>query len=772
MFGLFSKPTPQASASRSSARSRRQMHLTMARSAVSRTGASTVHFFRQRIYLFPILAIVLLAGIGLLVRSAIERTIKANLSSQLETMRDVEASMLLSWLEVQQSNAQMQADREDVREEVAKLLAERDELLIQSNEESGDQQAVPATDVPSASVRGPSLAKSHPLTQLVAPSLATHDYQGYVVCDRNGEILASSERSFVEGHKVAPPAAAGIKRVFEGQPTVVPPYPSVILMSDEFGVVRSGVPVMWAIAPIRDRQMQVVAALGFRIRPERDFTRILSLGRIGNTGETYAVDRQGRMLSNSRFDEQLVLIGLLKDQPNARSILELEVRHPGGNILEGFRPQKRRAELPLTKIIALAFDGEDNVQTEPYGDYRGVPSYGAAKLLKDYDIVVATEVDASEADRPIAILQWTFLSLIVLLAIAALAIFLFTLRVQRLQQEARAAAVENQQLGQYSLEEKLGSGGMGTVYKGRHAVLRRPTAIKMLQIERISDASIERFEREVRITCQLNHPNTVQIYDYGRTPEGIFYYAMEYLDGIDLQKLVEEYGPQSEARVVHILLQVCGSLYEAHTLGLVHRDIKPANIMLNRRGCEPDVAKVLDFGLVKALEEGQNAQLTVANSLTGTPLYMSPEAIQTPNAVDARSDLYALGAVGYYLLTGAPPFDASNIVDLCRKHVSEEPEPVSKRARQPISEELDATLLACLDKQRARRPQTARELASRLERCVAAGAKWSFEEADLWWGRRERGVKIESDPKAKSVSNTNNSAADRTIIGKLADLDQ
>ncbi|MCB1188769.1 serine/threonine protein kinase, partial [bacterium] len=180
---------------------------------------------------------------------------------------------------------------------------------------------------------------------------------------------------------------------------------------------------------------------------------------------------------------------------------------------------------------------------------------------------------------------------------------------------------------------------------------RRPTAVKLLDLDKVNDDSIQRFEREVQLTCQLNHPNTVAIYDYGRTPEGVFYYAMEYLDGLTLQSLVERYGPQPEARVIRILTQICGSLFEAHSLGLVHRDIKPANIMINRRGGETDIVKVLDFGLVKALDEGKQAGVTGGNMMTGTPLYMSPEAIQTPQLVDPRTDIYAVGAVGYFLLT-------------------------------------------------------------------------------------------------------------------------
>jgi serine/threonine protein kinase len=230
----------------------------------------------------------------------------------------------------------------------------------------------------------------------------------------------------------------------------------------------------------------------------------------------------------------------------------------------------------------------------------------------------------------------------------------------------------------------------------------------------------------------------VAIYDYGRTPEGVFYYAMEYLDGIDLQSLVERYGPQPVPRVIPILQQVCSSLYEAHSLGLVHRDIKPANIMLNRRGGEPDVVKVLDFGLVKALDEEKRAGGTQQSGLTGTPLYISPEAIQLPNSVDARSDLYAVSAVGYFLLTGLPVFDADNVMDLCQKHVATPPVPPSERIHASVPTELESALMACLEKSRAKRPQTARDSSLLLSRCPEATG-WSIEDTDAWWGRHERG---------------------------------
>jgi eukaryotic-like serine/threonine-protein kinase len=196
--------------------------------------------------------------------------------------------------------------------------------------------------------------------------------------------------------------------------------------------------------------------------------------------------------------------------------------------------------------------------------------------------------------------------------------------------------------------------------------------------------------------------------------------------------------------VIHILKLVCGSLHEAHSLGLVHRDIKPANIMLNRRGGEPDVVKVLDFGLVKAIDEDKRAQQS-GGGISGTPLYMPPEAIETPELVDARSDLYAVGAVGYFLLTGQAVFEASSLTQLLQKHVSSAPDPPSERLNHPITMELESAIMACLEKNRAKRPQTSRDLSTMLDRSAAAHS-WSTEDADAWWGRHERSERASTAP--------------------------
>jgi serine/threonine protein kinase len=303
---------------------------------------------------------------------------------------------------------------------------------------------------------------------------------------------------------------------------------------------------------------------------------------------------------------------------------------------------------------------------------------------------------------------------------------------ERLNRAARKAALEAQRLGQYALEEKLGAGGMGVVYRARHEMLRRPTAVKLLDVERTTPDSIERFEREVKLTSLLNHPNTITIYDYGRTPEGIFYYAMEYLEGVDLENLVSRFGALPEGRVISILKQICGSLAEAHGAGLIHRDIKPANIMISARGGIYDMIKVLDFGVVKAMDTAVASRLTASGSWIGTPAYMSPEAVNTPDDVDARSDLYAVGAVGYFLLTGTPVFSGQTPMEILRCHVNEVPPPPSVRLGRSIDLTLENLILSCLAKAPQERPRSAATLQRMLEDCDPIH-EWTTDMAATWW---------------------------------------
>jgi hypothetical protein len=300
-------------------------------------------------------------------------------------------------------------------------------------------------------------------------------------------------------------------------------------------------------------------------------------------------------------------------------------------------------------------------------------------------------------------------------------------------------ALEARKLGQYELEQKIGQGGMGEIYRARHAMLRRPTAVKLVG-GTVSEERLRRFEKEVQLTARLTHPNTISIYDYGRTPDGTFYYAMELLEGLSVEQLVERHGPQPPARVIHLLEQVCGALSEAHGISLIHRDIKPANLYLCRRGGVPDVVKVLDFGLVRELPSdgnlnASNVQGSNIDTVVGTPLYLSPEAILSPDRVDARADLYGLGGVAYFLLTGSAPFGGRGLVEICSHHLHTPPEPPSRR--RPVPPDLDAIVLSCLAKDPSQRPQTAAALAAALRACEAAG-HWLPADAERWWADADK----------------------------------
>jgi serine/threonine-protein kinase len=319
----------------------------------------------------------------------------------------------------------------------------------------------------------------------------------------------------------------------------------------------------------------------------------------------------------------------------------------------------------------------------------------------------------------------------------------FTSRViYGLREEVKQA----RRLGPYVLEERVGQGGAGVVYRARHALLRRETAVKLLLPGRVGPAALQRFEREVQLTARLTHPSTVAIFDYGRTPDGVFYYAMEYLDGGDLEDVVTLEGPLPPGRVVHVLAQVCRALREAHALGLIHRDIKPANVLLCERGGEGDVAKVVDFGLVKELVPGAAGEEGAPGGFVGTPLYVAPEAFTAPGSVDARSDLYALGALGYRLLTGEAPFHGATAVEVCAHHLHTAPLPPSVRLGRAVPARLEALLLQCLEKEPARRPQSAGALLALLEGCEDVAA-WGEAEAAAWW--RDRGPALRAHRDAR-----------------------
>ncbi|MEO8452242.1 MAG: serine/threonine-protein kinase [Gemmatimonadota bacterium] len=331
--------------------------------------------------------------------------------------------------------------------------------------------------------------------------------------------------------------------------------------------------------------------------------------------------------------------------------------------------------------------------------------------------------------RPASELGWMFVPQFICAALAVIP--------ARIVRQLGHAVREARDLGSYRLGERLGVGGMGEVYRASHRLLARPAAVKLIApaFLRIVDGPakltvLERFRREASAAANLRSPHTIDLYDFGIAEDGSLYYAMELLDGIDLQELVETHGIQPPGRVIHLLSQACLSLAEAHEQGLVHRDIKPSNLMLCRMGTQVDFLKVLDFGLVKVETDG-DAALTAPNVSAGTPAYMAPEAVDGVHDVDLQADLYALGCVAYWLLTGRPVFEGKSSMAVLIKHLSEAPAPMASTGAV-VPHDLERVVFGCLEKAPAHRPASAQALDEALRSCVDAGG-WTTKDADTWW---------------------------------------
>ena len=353
--------------------------------------------------------------------------------------------------------------------------------------------------------------------------------------------------------------------------------------------------------------------------------------------------------------------------------------------------------------------------------------------------------EVADAVTPIKLLQYALT-----LAVAALGAVFGTHLIHKLRREA----FEARQLGQYRLIAPLGKGGMGEVFLAEHRMLKRPCAVKLIRTEQAGDPHVlARFEREVQMTARLSHWNTIEIFDYGRTDDGTFFYVMEYLPGLSLDELVQRHGPLPAERVIHLLRQTCHALREAHGVGLIHRDIKPGNLFAAQRGGQFDVAKILDFGLVKPLADVSETRLTRDGVISGTPLFMSPEQARGHDDIDARSDIYSLGAVAYALLTGRPPFAGNNPLDVVIAHIHDELEPPSK-FQPDVPADLEQVIARCLAKRPEDRFPDVETLEQALSECAAAD-QWTQSYAAHWWKTHEPTTASPTKTNAQAVTVTN-----------------
>lgn len=610
-----------------------------------------------------------------------------------ETLHAIQASTLAAvelWL-------QQQLDAVTELAAQSSIAAAAPELL------RGDRRSLSVSEIP--------LANDFELPSL--PSLQHESVLGWLLTDIEGRVVAAGWPDLV-GQEL-PMTHEVRQRLSSRRAAILKPFPLPIALAEELPQYRQpGGAVLAAMAPIGDGPA-VTGAVAILVDPLAELGRLLAGGRLGSSGETYLLDRYGVLLSPSRFEPATATapsaampqVFARRSATRAPRPLHTEMRDPHG------------ALTVLADQLTRQGRGEDLLG---YPGYGGTAVIGVWQWMPEFGMGIATEIAAEEIYRPAYQLRRATLALAALCLAAVLA-RLYWRRRSRLD----PAEALPRPMGRYQLVDLISTGGMGDVYRGRQLSLGRDVAIKVLRADQGNGPQASaRFEREVRLTARLRHPNTIDVYDFGRTADGALYYVMELVDGISLQELVERDGRQPPARVIQWLLQVCGSLSEAHQLGMIHRDIKPSNLLLATGSGLQDVVKVLDFGLVKQLDVDcpagtEPSDLTDIDGITGTPMYMSPEAVRDAATADPRSDLYAVGAVGYFLLTGQPLFQGEHSVDVCLNQLHDQPLRPSDRIRQPLPEDLENLLMSCLQKSPEQRPQSAAALADSLRCCRDAG---------------------------------------------------
>jgi len=576
---------------------------------------------------------------------------------------------------------------------------------------------------------------------LLAPALRDERIVAANAVLRSGRIVASTLPASCGSRAQPRSAAPPLDRVFDGRTQFIRPFAADPALVAAQPYLHSR-PLSWVETPLRDGSGAVVAALGFATFADGDFQSILTAARPGDTGEAYAFDESGVLLSEVRFTRGLRSAGLLPSDDKGSAAFRLKVKDPGSELASGGPHAVHADTWPLTQAVAMALAAASSadggaplrgVLLDPYRNYRGAQVIGAWAWLPDERIGIVAEIGVDEAYAPLRYVRMSIGVTLALLVLTAGWASYSTLAWWRLSRKVGT----RRRIGAYKLERELAEGGMATIHLAHHALLKRPTAVKILKRHLATDELLARFEREVRLASELDHPNNVEIYDFGHTADGLFYYAMEYIDGITLAELVAREGTLSLGRMRYVVRQICAALAEVHARGMVHRDVKPDNVMLCERGGEPDFVKVLDFGIVKRFNNtGAHSHpddarvLTRQVKLLGTPAYMAPERIGAPDSVDPRADIYGLGAIVFFLVSARPPFDDADSTGLLRR-VLADAAPNLADVVPDVPPALANLVARCLAKAPAQRPATVGDFVAAFEAIPLP--PWTAADARAWW---------------------------------------
>ncbi len=667
------------------------------------SGYLTTRTASKRVWLSLLFALIVLAVVGTVVLKLVQYEMQQQVGRSLVSIRDSQVDVVRSWVQERMQALALAARRPEVRGDGARLLL--------TEHAAGVDPALVAS-----------------LRAAINDLLAGQGATAWGLVDPSGKIVLAPTTDAVAPRLLTEMLDAATKAIETNTLQFVPP------MEMDGGKL----PRMGFIAPVvASAGGKPVGVLVMRIDPREGFSKLFRSGQLGETGETYAFDQRARMVSESRFLDRLRVPGGALANVTT-SVFNVHLRD-----FSSATKTTPPDTLPMTAMAASAVAGQAGVELAGYRCYLGTDSVAAWQPLPELGISLVTRQDIAEAYRPLRILWLVFAGLLMVLAVAIIGLAIITRRTLSTQRRMAVAEKTVAALGQYKLGKKLGEGGMGAVYEAQHALMRRPTAVKLM-LNQSDPADVARFEREVLLTCQLSHPNTVALYDFGRTADGRFYYAMEYLEGLPLDALLRTAGPLAPGRVVYLMVQALGALGEAHAKGMIHRDLKPANLFVAVRGGLHDFVKVLDFGLAKRFDKNKavgGMSITMGNVISGTPPYMAPEVISQKDGIDGRSDLYAMGCILYELLTGDPPFMADSMIDLLRLHLDQAPVPLSIRRPGLVHADLEAVIMRAIAKDPTQRQSDAAQMRRELLACACA-AEWSEEQAASWWNRQATAVDI------------------------------